>query len=52
MDHDASSEAGELRYHYKVEKVINSVAPYIGSFLTEVDLEFYCKDEDWEVVIT
>lgn len=37
---------------YFVTKVIGSTTPKVRGYLTEVQAENYCRDEEWQVEIT
>lgn len=36
---------------FRVEKVVNSIRYKPGQFLTEVQVEELCEDEEWKVIV-
>ena len=38
-------------YNYVVEKVVNATEPALLDLLVKSQVDGYCDDEDWEVVI-
>lgn len=37
---------------YQVTKVMNSIQPEIGDCLTKDEVDKYCHQEDWKVIIS
>jgi len=46
------AETREANHVYSVTKVTNSTTPHIMDRLTEIQLNGYCDNDEWQVTIT
>lgn len=43
---------GNFRHCYVVSKTTNSTIPTVGQRLTKAEIDGYCSNEDWSVIIS
>lgn len=48
----AGTTPDKYKFVYKVVKVVDSIEPLVGAFLTRATTDEYCEADAWKVTIT